>query len=69
MLHVTSNKRIVCDLKVYNSAGSLVWKHDRIEIDGDFKTQIDLQDNLPGNYTVILSNDNGKATRKMIIQQ
>jgi hypothetical protein len=54
---------------VFNNAGALVWKRDRIEINGDYKTQVDLQDFLPGNYTVILSHGTSQVTRKVIIQQ
>lgn len=54
-------------IRVYNSAGKLMFEKHNILVDGKSKQFIDMSTTAAGTYTVVFTSGNNQVSRKMII--
>ncbi|HJN05878.1 MAG TPA: T9SS type A sorting domain-containing protein [Bacteroidales bacterium] len=65
---ITSSKSINIDLKVYNALGVIYLEQNKIVINGEYSSRIDLQDIKPGVYFITLQNDEGIFVKKFLVK-
>ena len=65
---ITSPVHQSFNILIYNYIGQVIWKMTNIRVYGRFDQQIDLRPISSGIYTVVLRNDEGVVTRKILIQ-
>jgi hypothetical protein len=64
---ITSPVHQSFNILIYNYIGQVIWKMTNIRVSGRFDQQIDLRPIPSGIYTVVLRNDEGVVTRKILI--
>jgi trimeric autotransporter adhesin len=66
-LSINSPGNSIFEMEILNSLGSVVYKSDKLEVNGAFKQFIDLRDLSNGMYTLILRSDSQKIVKKIVI--
>jgi PKD repeat protein len=67
-IQLSSGKQQVVSLSIYNSLNNIVYKQDKIEVNGNFKQTFEMT-NLPaGVYFVRLDTKDSTIVRKLVIQ-
>lgn len=68
-LSIKSPGTTVFDMQVLNSFGAVVFKTDKLEVNGSFKQYFDLHDLAVGVYTLNLRSDSQRITKKIVINK
>ncbi len=68
-IKVVSGKPVELSIEVYNNLGALLWKQEKVQIDGTYITPVDLGKIPAGVYMVALRNANTNLVRKMVIMK
>ncbi len=68
-IKVVSGKPVELSIEVYNNLGALLWKQEKVQIDGTCITPIDLGTVPAGVYMVALRNAETNLVRKMVIMK
>jgi hypothetical protein len=56
-------------MEVLNSFGAVVYKTDKLTVNGTFKQYFDLSELSAGMYTLILRSDSQQITKKIVINK
>ena len=68
-IKVVSAKPLVLNLEVYNNLGALLWKQEKVTVDGTYTTPVDLGNVPNGVYMVSLRNTETNSVRKVVIMK
>ena len=68
-LSINSPGTTVYDMEVLNSFGAVVYKADKLSVNGSFKQYFDLNELSAGMYTLILRSDSQQITKKIVINK
>jgi hypothetical protein len=68
-LSINTPGTTVYEMEILNSFGAVVYKSDKLEVDGSFKQYFDLQQLASGMYTMILRSDSQQITKKIVIKK
>jgi hypothetical protein len=68
-IKVVSGKPADLTIEIYNNVGTLLWKKDKLHIDGIYTRPINLGTVSAGVYLVVLKNGDLNVIRKMIIMK
>jgi hypothetical protein len=68
-IKVVSAKPLVLNLEVYNNLGALLWKQEKVTVDGTYTTPVDLGNVANGVYMVSLRNTETNSVRKVVIMK
>ncbi|RLD45451.1 MAG: hypothetical protein DRI89_00920 [Bacteroidetes bacterium] len=68
-LDISSEKLNNADLKVIDALGKVVYEQQGINIQGSYKSSIDLSNNPQGIYFVIVSGDDYRSVKKVFLQK
>jgi len=63
-----SDKSVDAQLFVFSNTGSVVYEQSNISLKGETDLRIDISNNAPGTYTLIIKNKLGVINRKLIIK-
>ncbi len=66
---ITSATPDIFSIQVYNSVGNLVYKQNKVLVDGNVKLSIDMQSFQSGIYMVIFTSRTEQIIRKMVINR
>ncbi|MEI6061759.1 MAG: T9SS type A sorting domain-containing protein, partial [Bacteroidota bacterium] len=68
-IKVMSAKPVELNIEIYNSIGTLLWKQEKVTIDGTYITPVDLKAASNGVYMVALRSRDNTITRKVIVMK
>ena len=58
-----------CTIEIYNSIGKIIWKQESVQIDGSFRTFVDLRNTPSGSYLVVLRSGDNSISRKIAVKR
>jgi hypothetical protein len=68
-IKVTSAKPIELNIEIYNAIGVLIWKQEKVKIDGTFIVPVNLKVVPNGAYLITLRNTNIAVSRRVVIMK
>jgi len=68
-IKVASAKPVELNIEIFNAIGVLIWKQEKVKIDGTFIAPINLNAVPNGAYLVTLRNKNISITRRVVIMK
>jgi hypothetical protein len=67
-LSINSAGTSVYEMEILNSFGAVVYKSEKLEVNGNLKQYFDLRELTAGMYTLLLRSDTMQITKKIVIK-